>query len=280
MTTRLREYARPADPEAARELLSRPGAAPLMLGPRPAPLPEWDAQAAVDLSRLELNYVHEDAGGAIRIGALTPLEALAQSALLQGLADGLLARAARCGPHPGLRRVASVGGLLAGGGAGAPEAWLALLALEATVHTTRAAVPLAVWEEEGRGKEEGEKAAGELLLEISFPRPAEGARAAIARVARSPRDEAIVAAVALLEMREGACHNVRLALSGAHPRPTRLPAAEALLEGQALTPDRLDALAEAVSAAARPVGDFRGGAEYRRAMAGVVVRRAVARAMR
>ena len=75
--------------------------------------------------------------------------------------------------------------------------------------------------------------------------------------------------------RDGVCREVRLAVAGAHPQPTRLTAIEAMLEGQPLTDERLRAAQDAASASAQPAFDFRASADYRTAMAGVMARRAL-----
>jgi CO/xanthine dehydrogenase FAD-binding subunit len=121
----------------------------------------------------------------------------------------------------------------------------------------------------------GMLAMDELLVAVRLPSPPTGAVAALARVARTPRDQAIVAAVALV-----APGVVRVALAGATPKPVRLGEVEARLAVQALTPEVLDALPAQVEGLCEPRGDFRASAEYRRAMAGVLVRRALAQVTR
>jgi carbon-monoxide dehydrogenase medium subunit len=106
-----------------------------------------------------------------------------------------------------------------------------------------------------------------------------GGGAALERVARAPRDLPIVAAAARLEVAGGVCRAARLALAGAGPRPQRWPAAEDLLQGQPLS-EGLLAQAAQTAEAANPVGDFRGSAEYRRAVAVPLARRALAAAWR
>jgi carbon-monoxide dehydrogenase medium subunit len=48
-----------------------------------------------------------------------------------------------------------------------------------------------------------------------------------------------------------------------------------MLKGKAFTPELLRTASEAVMNEVEPVGDFRGSAEYRREMAGVLARRAL-----
>ena len=95
------------------------------------------------------------------------------------------------------------------------------------------------------------------------------------RVARTPSDEPIVSAVAVVRGGAGAVTRARLALTGVWPRAVALSGAAALLLGSRLTVDRIDEVAAAVAGEVAPKGDFLGSAEYRRAMSGVMARRAL-----
>lgn len=243
-----RQIHRPATPAEAAALLQQPATVPLELGPRVPLDPYANAESVIDLSRLGLDYIRADED-AIRIGPLTPLQALVESEVIRAHAGGLLARAAQIVAHLGLRHIVTLGAAWRATD-GPPEVRLALLVLDAAATSDS---PLA-----------------ELIL----PRRP-GLRAALERIARTPRDEAIVAAAVSLTVREGVCREVRVALAGACPQPRRFTEVEAVLEGQAPTAGILQRAAEAAVAHADPVADYRGSAEYRRAMAGVLVRRAV-----
>jgi len=301
MPKRIREYHRPADWAAASELLRRTDlrTAPLVLGPRPPASPPADVEAVVDLSRLDLAYITQDEKGVLHVGALTPLQDLADSPQLKSLANGILSEAAHLSAHLGLRHVATVGGVLMSR-EGPPEVLLALLALDATVvvrsddRSAREVVevnvadlaPQQVVLEREYGAAETTKtrevplagfqpnalASGELIVEVKFGRLPAHVGGALERVARAPRDEAIVAAAALVEAVDGVCHQVRLALAGAG-KPQRMASAEHILEGRPLNNTWLQKAVATVEAEVNPVSDFRGSAEYRRAMAGVLARR-------
>jgi len=276
MPIRPGEYHRPADWASARELLRR--APPLLLGPRVSIPLYGDAEAVVDLSRLDLAYIKVDEG--IHLGALTPLQDLADSPQLQTLANGLLSQAARLTAHYGLRNLATVGGALLSR-EGPPEILLALLALDAAVVVrgdgTRE-IPLAVaWLEDAALEI---VRPGEVIVEVKFAQPAQGAGTALERIARTPRDESIVSAAAVIEAIDGVCRKARLAVAGATPRPQRMTSAERLLEDQPFTPEQLQKAAQAVMTEAHPIADYRGSAEYRRAMAGVLSRRALEAALK
>ena len=131
---------------------------------------------------------------------------------------------------------------------------------------------------------EGEAGPTEVLLSVGtrLPHPhmlhiplVEGMRWGEACVARTPADEPIVAAVAVVEMSDGLVRQARVALTGVWPEPVRLAEAPARLVGGPLDEEHIRAVAEAVEEKVAPTGDFRGSEEYRRAMAGVLTRRAL-----
>ena len=273
MSTRLRAYYRPTDlADAVTQLADAPAdAAPLFIGPRPPVGVFPDRPQLVDVLPLNLAAVTEPGAGRLSLGAALSLQTLIEHPRLSTLVDGVLAEAARLAAHLGLRHVASLGGLLLGQ-AGPPEVELALLALDAAVVTlgpARRETPLARFT----------PAPGELPVAVTLAASARQ-HAALARVARSPLDQAIVAAVAVLTVADGVCQEARLAVAGASPRPICLSAAPLGLAGQAWTAERGAAAAQAVQAAAAPAGDYKGSAEYRRAMAGVLAGRALAAAWR
>jgi CO/xanthine dehydrogenase FAD-binding subunit len=110
---------------------------------------------------------------------------------------------------------------------------------------------------------------------VEFTRPAAGTRASLHRLARTPREQAIVAAAAAVAGSE-----VRLAVAPGGIAPLRLEAIEASLAGAVLTDDLLQRVERETADAVAPPSDFRGSAEYRRSMAGLLVRRALAAAAR
>jgi carbon-monoxide dehydrogenase medium subunit len=79
---------------------------------------------------------------------------------------------------------------------------------------------------------------------------------------------------------EGIPREVHIAVGGAHATPTRLHKTEHLLKGQPFASreafrEKVMSALEPSLATLEPIGDFRGSAEYRLAMARVLVRRAL-----
>lgn len=274
MTTQPREYQRPADWPSALAALARLdlSARPLFIPPRLPAEPYAGVDLVVDFSRLNLAQIKQT-NETVSLGVLVPLQALVDAPWQHDPALGILSKAAHLAAHPGLRRLATVGGVLSAR-SGPPEVLLALLALEASTllrgpqdsvrKVTMAAHYVGV-----------ESARGEVNVAVTIPRPSAHAAGGLARVARTPRDEAIVAAAAVLVVEGGLCRKARLSLAGAGVAPRRAPAAEVLLEGQTLSADLITKAAEAAIAGLTFASDLRGSAAYRQAMAVVVARRSL-----
>jgi len=274
------EYVRPRTRAEAIELLARPGfhAVPLVFPPKPTAPRQMNAGTFVDLGLLGLDYIRTGQDGSVHIGALATLQDMVESPALNSDCRSLLGQAAGLAASPGIRNLSGLWGALQAQ-SGPPEVLLALLVLEAQVVVlgmgeTQRTLAFPEFCEKGMNSLHQ----GELVLEACLPPPGSGCGWALERVSRTPRDEAIVAAAAVLEIEGGKIRRVALALAGADPLPRRIPSVEAGLIGQPFEAAALQAAVETVQAQADPPGDFRGSPEYRRAMAGLVTRRALEKA--
>jgi carbon-monoxide dehydrogenase medium subunit len=90
---------------------------------------------------------------------------------------------------------------------------------------------------------------------------------------------AVVGATAVVTLTDGVITDARIAMTALSPTIRRVPGAEAALTGTDGSPSAIEAAAVAVSAAATPISDVRGSADYRRAMAAVIARRAIETAL-
>lgn len=264
MPAHIQVYQRAATPEQALTLLNQEvgQAAPLI--PRPCMPDEVfpPTPTVIDLQALPWVYISREPTR-LRLGANTPLQTLVENAAVAAVGDGILKQSAELAAPRTLRNLATLAGAIAGAVAGPPELLLSLLALNATatvqsVEGTKQ-LPLRAYR----------PAPGALLAEVAVDL-ASTPRAALARVARTPLDRAIVAAVAVVDAQR-AC----VAVAGAAPQP--IVAETALTEASLKA--AIDALVDAVVAQAAPVGDYRGSVEYRRSMADVLTRRALENAM-
>ena len=120
----------------------------------------------------------------------------------------------------------------------------------------------------------------ELLVAVDLPAPADGTGSSYVRLEyRRQMEIAVVGATALVVLRDGNVIDARISITALTPTIRRVPEAEAALVGSGADADAVKAAARAAAAAATPISDVRGSAEYRRAMAEVMARRAIAAAL-
>jgi len=123
-------------------------------------------------------------------------------------------------------------------------------------------------------------APGEVLAEILVPPPPPRSGGDYQRRTRTAMDIAVVGVAAAVVLDGGtACRDARLALASVAPTPLRAAAAEAVLRGKDLAPERIAEAARAAAGEARPIDDVRATATYRRAMVEVLTRRALTAAL-
>ena len=116
----------------------------------------------------------------------------------------------------------------------------------------------------------------ELLVAVEIPQPTAGSGSCYVRLEyRQQMEIAIVGAAAFVQFEGDRVVTARVAITALAPTIRRIDAAEVALVGT--TGDRvaIDSAAKAAAAAALPISDVRGSAEYRRAMAAVITRRAI-----
>ncbi len=119
---------------------------------------------------------------------------------------------------------------------------------------------------------------GELLRSISVPALEAGSGVGYVSLAVGGDAKAIVRAAAYVRA-NGTIEDARVALAVVGPRPIRHAGMEERLRGSSVSPEALAAAAEAIGEDLEPVGDAHASAGYRRQMARVVARRAVAEAI-
>jgi CO/xanthine dehydrogenase FAD-binding subunit len=119
----------------------------------------------------------------------------------------------------------------------------------------------------------------DLLLEVRLPAPPPGAGFAFLELVRQQGAFAIVSAATMVTLREGVIDEARICLGGVAPTPMRATRAEALLRGEQPAVDAFAAAARLAAEDSDPGGDVHGSEDYRREMAEVFTRRALATAL-
>ncbi len=232
-------------------------------------------EAVVDLQKLNLAEITGDVNG-VRIGAQVTLQELIDHADAGQLANGVLGQAASYTQSRNLREQGTLGGTLVVAGADDPLTTV-LSVLDAQVLYADPEEHKAPFASFVAYRDRLIKAQA-LIVEVRVPRPPARSAAAFEVVGRSPRDKPIVCAAAYIEVEEGLPALVRVTVGGAGEKPVRLLKAEQILKGKLLTEGNVTEALHPALAVLKPQGDFRGSAEYRVEMAGVLARRALLKA--
>jgi aerobic carbon-monoxide dehydrogenase medium subunit len=234
----------------------------------------------VDLSALpELQLIEQQPDGSLRVGAAVAARTIERSPLVSDNFAALSEGASVVGSYQ-IRNLATLGGNLANA---APSADMAppVLALDAElliagprgqrrVHITDFFL----------GVRRTQLAPDEVLVEIIVPAPQPNSGGTYVRhTPRRELDIAVVGVASQLTLRDGHCAKARIALGAVAPVPLRATEAEARLEGHAVTPALIEEAAELAVAAASPISDQRGSAEFRRHLVRVLTRRTLTTAL-
>jgi carbon-monoxide dehydrogenase medium subunit len=275
-------YHRPKSAQEAVDLLARLGEDARALAGGHSLIPMMKLRLAkpahlIDLGRIgDLKFIKEE-GGAIVIGAMTTQhELIASDRLTKALP--ILREAALMIADPQVRYQGTIGGNVANGDPGNDMPAL-MQCLDATYRLL------------GKGGERTVRARdfyqgayftslepGEILTSIQMPIPAAGHGYAYEKLKRKVGDYATAAAAVVLTLQGGTCKSAEIGLTNLSETPLfATDAAEALI-GSDLGKAALDKAVAAVEDQVAPASDGRGPAEYRRKMAGVMLRRAVQRA--
>jgi CO/xanthine dehydrogenase FAD-binding subunit len=238
----------------------------------------WVPRYVVDLKKLPgLSGIRENGDGSMTIGALTTMREIETSPVITRQYPFLAQSAAEVGSIQ-IRNRATIGGNMANA---TPSADVApsLIALNATARivstTGERNLPL-----EGffRGPGETVMDQDEILTEITIPKTSPQLVGEYVKF--SPRDMMDLAYVGVavsynLAEKDKRCDGVRIVLGAVAPTPIRARNAERMLEGQILTEERAARIGEEAAKESKPISDVRSSADYRRAMVGIMTKRAI-----
>ena len=246
---------------------------PLYFPPRAKHLSQWQGDALIDLSNLGLDTIKEKSKE-IAVGSMVSFETLAKSEIIHNRWDGVLSEAAHLSATGAMRNLSTVGGVLLNPNFPA-EVILVFLALDAVVilldeNGKEVRIPIEAFLNDGKPTLER----GMLIKEVILP-IRKNIHCALERVSRSKSDGSIVSVVVKGELTQKTAHNVRIAVFGANPAPKRCHSAESYLSDKPFTYKLAESIEEKIQDETEAVGDYRGSAEYREAMAGVLTKRAL-----
>lgn len=235
--------------------------------------------AIVDIGRIaELKGI-EIVDDGLRIGAMTTHAEVAASALVADACPVVSDAASRIG-DPAVRNRGTIGGSVAHADPGAdlPTVLTAVGArIEMAGPSDSRTVDAAQFFQGMMATALGEH---EIVTAVWVPSLGAGRGSAYAKFPHPASRYAVIGAAAVVDVADGACTRAIIIVGGLTGMPTRLPSVEAALVGHPLTDQAI------VSACGKAAGDLSGdlmgdifaSAEYRRAVAGVYVARAVAAA--
>jgi aerobic carbon-monoxide dehydrogenase medium subunit len=219
----------------------------------------------------------EETGGTIRIGAMTTQAEVIASELLAARVPILRETALQIA-DPQVRYCGTIGGNVANGDPGndMPAVMLALgadfVARGASGERTIAA------RDYYRAAFTTALADNEVLTALRIPVPPAGHGWAYEKMKRKVGDYATAAAAVIVVMEGGACRDARIALTNLADVPLLADAAGQALIGTPVDSAAIETAAAAAVAITDPASDLRGSAEFRKHVAGVMVRRATLRA--
>jgi aerobic carbon-monoxide dehydrogenase medium subunit len=275
------EYERASSVEGAVEALARGGQQARVIAGGHSLLPMMKLRLAspphlVDINEVaELSYIRE-ADGEVRIGALTRHVDLLDSELLAERFP-VFADAETVIADPAVRNRGTIGGSLCQADA-AEDLSAVCSALKAQVVIRGPEGERVVAMDDFHvGPYTTAVGAGELLTEIRIPVRA-GAGSAHEKVERRAGDWAIAAASAGVWIDGGTIADAGIALSAVGLTTVHATRAEERLRGSSPSEELFAEAGELAAADCQPFADGRGSVEYKRHLAGVLTRRALARA--
>ena len=219
----------------------------------------------------------EEAGDAVRIGAMITQAEVIASELLAARVPILRETALQIA-DPQVRYCGTIGGNVANGDPGndMPAVMLALGA-EFLVRgpSGERSIPARDYY---RAAFTTALADNEVLTALRIPVPPAGHGAAYAKMKRKVGDYATAASAVILVMDGSTCRDARIALTNLADVPLLADAAGQALIGTAVDDPAVERAAAAAIAITDPASDLRGPAEFRKHVAGVMVRRAIGRA--
>ena len=232
----------------------------------------------VDVNRIEgLNGIEEDPSE-LRVGALARHSQVAASKLLKSRYP-LVAEAATWIADPITRRRGTMGGSLAHADP-AGDWGSVMLAMGASVVARTSSgertIPVA---DLFRGPFRSSLESGEMVTEIRIPVGGEHSGGTYLKLERKVGDFATVGVAVQLDMANGTIGRAGIGLTAVGPTNVHATAAEEALAGAEPGPAVFDEAARLAAAAAEPISDVRGSAEYKRAVVRAYVRRGLDKAL-
>lgn len=277
------EYHRPGSVDEVVTLLTKHGDEGRVVAGGHSLIPMMKLRLAVPTHLIDLGNVADlkdirAAGTTVEIGAMTTQHDLIASDLLAETCP-ILREAALTIADPQVRYCGTVGGNVANGDPGndmpAVMQCLGASFVLRGPNGARQVAARAFYEAAYFTARQDD----EILTAITIPTRATGHGYAYEKLKRKVGDYAIAAAAVVLTMDGGTCNSAAVALTNVGDTPIYAEAAGQALVGTAVDDTAIAKAAAAAKAAAKPAADMRGPQDYRSHAAGVMVGRAIKRAL-
>jgi CO/xanthine dehydrogenase FAD-binding subunit len=230
----------------------------------------------IDLKGIKgLDYIEYDSKKGLRIGALASVRSVATSAVVKEHFP-ILSEAAGSIAASHIQNRATLVGNICNAVPSADSA-PALLTLEASVLCVNAkgerVVPITAF---FAGPNETILKDDELVKEIRIPNLPSGSRGRYLKLStRRKMDLAVVGVGVVILSDDGICKDIRIGLGAVAPTPIRAKKAEKILVGRNVTDELIEKCSKLAADESKPIDDHRASADYRKAMVGVLVKRAI-----
>lgn len=235
-------------------------------------------QYVIDLKTIPgLNYINYDSEEGLRLGALTTIRALEQSAEIHHRYPAISQAASRLG-HVAIRNIATLGGNLCNAVPSADMA-PALIGLSAKARMVGPSgeriLPLEdFFVASGKTALNGT----EILIELQIPVPPANTRGVYFKYAVRATGLPIVgvAVIAVMEPESKVCRDIKIVLGNVAPTPMRAHQAEALIRGRRIDEALINQSAQVASDEAHPrPSSVRASPQYKKEMVRVFTKRAI-----
>jgi carbon-monoxide dehydrogenase medium subunit len=226
----------------------------------------------IDINRLGLDYIKKD-NDTIKIGAAATAQKIYQSELIKSLARGILSSAAKTIGSRLIRNSCTIGGNIAG-----LRIWsdfpVALLALDGHIMVKSKEGERLISAEDFFAKKPSKiLKSTELVTEIIISVPPANSTGSFIKFSKTKFDYSLMNTGACLETDRGKILKARIAVSAVTMLPVRLKSIENFIEGKILTEDLLEEISKKVKEEIIPVNTYKVSSEYRKHLAGVLVKR-------
>ncbi len=271
------DYERPANLRAALDALSKHAGKAKLLAGGHSLIPMLNLRLLapgrlIDVSRLtELQYIIEEYGQ-LRIGAMTTHNTILCSPAVAAGCPIMVEAYQHVANHSIRNRGTLGGNLCHNDPAFEMPLVTTLLGANMVARSARSSRTITA-ERFFKAPFATDLAADEMLVEVRVPRLPSGHGYSFHEVSQRFGDRALIAAGCLLTLRYGTCRDVRIGFRNAVHNVFRIPAAEAALEGKAVTAAAIEAAAIAAADNGPAGRDLHADEAYRRDVTATLTRR-------